>query len=727
MKTLSNKSKRNKRTRLVFGVLVLMGGVCLASSCEYSLAAEKTFGAEKDHLEITTWELLGEPEPDVGVDEVDRLIANFSGGATTKFQQTLDYVSFDAVAPTFIQGDSMNYVVKTEVYASMARKAILMMGTTGKPRVFANGQPLSQLVDRKELEKYGVYYELPLRAGINSLSVVLSFAGDQRKKLLGAIANEETALDVFHQQYWSDFLAHSILEKGQQLTVQLPVIDPGTDCTVALYQTKKAIDVQIATTGKGKITIGTDHLPTGVYTLKLKVGKHTFRQPFLIGSPNEEWEKLMRETNKANGHLAYEALRQRGTYLLNHRPHEGQRQAYFNVEVSTNGQEWKSVFEGKSTTTALGQQPLSIGERARLLKITGQGNSFHDWNAISELNAYTQTDGGNEPEELVIRTIRASRSDAEHHAAHVYDRNPETSWESKGVGEWLLLDFEKQVGIHSLDIAWKKSEGSKKKIENWDRKLGYVFQELAQLSRTTDSVGEGKVPAGRHVYGYRSATDGQVRHYIVQLPEGYQPDQKYPLVVHVLPRIATPVEIVNSYLMADTKELDQSQLAIDRLGIIEVWTFADSFEAYLDEKGFAAYDQVLQDVSDRHKVDPDRVWLYATCSGFIKAIQLAQKWPDRFAAIAAAPMFFADDEQLKLREKLHLLQEIPIFLHHSEDDGVTPIENLKIFLEIAEEHGLQTEAVILKHTTRPFYASEQYAPLYEKLAGLSAKTRDASM
>ncbi len=71
------------------------------------------------------------------------------------------------------------------------------------------------------------------------------------------------------------------------------------------------------------------------------------------------------------------------------------RVAYFDIEVSEDGNIWQNVFSGQSSGKTSNLEIYPTGNvKARYVKITGHGNSTNKWNSISEVLIYPVTPSG---------------------------------------------------------------------------------------------------------------------------------------------------------------------------------------------------------------------------------------------------------------------------------------------------------------------------------------------
>ena len=66
-----------------------------------------------------------------------------------------------------------------------------------------------------------------------------------------------------------------------------------------------------------------------------------------------------------------------------------QRTQAFDVQVSTDGNSWSTVFSGRSSGTTTALQPFDLPDvSARYVRIVGHGNSQSAWNSITEVEIW---------------------------------------------------------------------------------------------------------------------------------------------------------------------------------------------------------------------------------------------------------------------------------------------------------------------------------------------------
>lgn len=68
-----------------------------------------------------------------------------------------------------------------------------------------------------------------------------------------------------------------------------------------------------------------------------------------------------------------------------------ERMETFDIDVSINGSDWTQVFSGTSSGSTTGFETYDFSDvSARYVKIVGHGNTYNDWNSITETEIYGQ-------------------------------------------------------------------------------------------------------------------------------------------------------------------------------------------------------------------------------------------------------------------------------------------------------------------------------------------------
>jgi poly(3-hydroxybutyrate) depolymerase len=114
---------------------------------------------------------------------------------------------------------------------------------------------------------------------------------------------------------------------------------------------------------------------------------------------------------------------------------------------------------------------------------------------------------------------------------------------------------------------------------------------------------------------------------------------------------------------------------------------------------------VMDLVAKEYKVDPSRVYLHGQNPSGSGALYLAQKYPDRFAAVvvSSAPIVYDNYPFDRIKGKLALL------VIHGDQDNVNPIGASQKMAEAARAAGVETEYATVPGGTH-LEAYLMYAP-----------------
>jgi hypothetical protein len=133
-----------------------------------------------------------------------------------------------------------------------------------------------------------------------------------------------------------------------------------------------------------------------------------------------------------------------------------QRRSRFALELSNDGDAWRSIFDGESSgqTTAL-EAYAGDGSQARYLRITGFGNSDNAWTSITEVAVDSSGDSdpgpGGDP---VIADIWQDP----HVPMNVIDGDLGTRWSAEGAGHWLRWDLGAVQPVAAVQVAWFRGD-----------------------------------------------------------------------------------------------------------------------------------------------------------------------------------------------------------------------------------------------------------------------------
>lgn len=152
--------------------------------------------------------------------------------------------------------------------------------------------------------------------------------------------------------------------------------------------------------------------------------------------------------------------------------------------------------------------------------------------------------------------------------------------------------------------------------------------------------------------------------YLLYLPDDYgkQQDKKYPLILflHGAGERGTDVNLVKKH--GPPKLVDgKTQLAVANFIVVSPqckpnqWWQPHEVIALLDE------------VSQKYPVDPDRVYLTGLSMGGFGTWETASRYTDRFAAIA--PICGGGDPR-----RVRSLRDVPTWVFHGDKDEVVPVQ-----------------------------------------------------
>jgi hypothetical protein len=172
--------------------------------------------------------------------------------------------------------------------------------------------------------------------------------------------------------------------------------------------------------------------------------------------------------------------------------------------------------------------------------------------------------------------------------------------------------------------------------EFWPQKVAAIFAELEDgLAALQTSVKAFRQAPGSHIRGYVSSVDGQVQHYWVHVPENaLRGGKPIPLVV-ALPFITTANEpFLESFYLAAFDESERYRILGDEYGfaVVQMWGRGN----YLGGTAIGTADvlETLAAVEGDYPIDAGRIYVLGYCEAGRTALLLAERYPDRFAAVA---------------------------------------------------------------------------------------------
>lgn len=240
--------------------------------------------------------------------------------------------------------------------------------------------------------------------------------------------------------------------------------------------------------------------------------------------------------------------------------------------------------------------------------------------------------------------------------------------------------------------------------EFWHQKVAALFAELEDgLAALQTGVKAYRQAPGTHIRGYVSSVDGQVQHYWVHVPEkALGAGKPIPLVV-ALPFITTANEpFLESFYLAAFDESERYRILGDEYGfaVVQMWGRGN----YLGGTAIGTADvlETMAAVERDYPIDADRIYLLGYCEAGRTALLLAERYPDRFAAVATeAPITVMHryppflETWVQRSSPFFAVENLvttPVYIRHDETD-TPPIQESVDFAGRAKKAGVDVTLV----------------------------------
>ncbi len=289
------------------------------------------------------------------------------------------------------------------------------------------------------------------------------------------------------------------------------------------------------------------------------------------------------------------------------------------------------------------------------------------------------------------------------------------------------LELEKmlvRLQVRVRDAWWTaQQEASQRIVEE-------ALQRLAAGRPAHEGVTGAEEPAGYFTRAYLCRTDDSPQPYHVRLPTGYDPTQRYPLVVFLHGYVPETSKVDPWVVPAN-----QWQLAADR-GLILVLPHGRRNSDFL---GIGEVDvlRVIEEMQRWYPVDPDRVVLTGCSMGGYGGWAIGLRHPDRFAGLglmSGQTDFFTwerrDREQTRYKSWCVLqnnpldlapnARQLPMYLQHGADDNLVPVAHSRLIAPVMKDLGYQLEYQELAGQGHYIYWED---PPFERLFDWAAKQR----
>ncbi len=195
------------------------------------------------------------------------------------------------------------------------------------------------------------------------------------------------------------------------------------------------------------------------------------------------------------------------------------------------------------------------------------------------------------------------------------------------------------------------------------------FAELAYLTGILESLEKGedalKGKRGEFWSAYYSPADGSGQHFVTKVPNDYNPNETYPLLVNLHGYTGRPVPFFDKF----------SEHYIE----VMPWGRGDTGYTGLGDNDVM---QVIEYMRKWYSIDPQKICLTGYSMGGRGTWVTATRHPDLFAA--AAPFYGWADELY-----LENLRNVPVFNQHGQVDWVVSIDQSRFAVDQLEKLGYQ--------------------------------------
>lgn len=241
------------------------------------------------------------------------------------------------------------------------------------------------------------------------------------------------------------------------------------------------------------------------------------------------------------------------------------------------------------------------------------------------------------------------------------------------------------------------------KISPLTYQLEYIFAHLDR--KPGDCIGEPNV----QLMTYRSPLDNSVGRYLLVTPNNYTTDKALPLVVAVRPHVINHHHFFTSPQMARQWATNLVQALANRYNYIVMMPEARMYhDEDLTPFAEAELMYAIDHVKQHYPIDTTRIFLHGNCSGGNRALSMAVRYPDYFAAIALyAPSYKIErhnewSESHAPHNNINKLRHMPIMVHGDPTDTHSPLSLYKELIDDARKYKLPLH-LSMKRNSGQFY------------------------
>lgn len=201
------------------------------------------------------------------------------------------------------------------------------------------------------------------------------------------------------------------------------------------------------------------------------------------------------------------------------------------------------------------------------------------------------------------------------------------------------------------------------------------FNEHSRANRTTD---ESEHSAVEYVAGDNEGvvfSKGTVRHFDLHLPEGYSPDQTYPLVISIHGYSGTPLN--NRYSTRFSEKADAEDFIVvypkgreDTSNRLLGWYSRPSpYEGFSDDVGFIS--DMITHLEETLPIDSSRIYATGISNGGGMSYRLACDLADRITAIAPVAGAYSSGDDC------NPTRPVPVLAIHGRRDSIVGYDGIE--------------------------------------------------
>lgn len=230
----------------------------------------------------------------------------------------------------------------------------------------------------------------------------------------------------------------------------------------------------------------------------------------------------------------------------------------------------------------------------------------------------------------------------------------------------------------------------------WQFKLAPLTYQLEHLFAHLDSTyGQDESEANVQFITYHSEQDDSLQRYLLVHPNRIKGESPIPLVVMMRPDIENLHHFFSCPQLARQWAINQVQTLSNRYGFIIVMPEMRFYlHGDLTPKAETELKLVIRDVQKHYNIDKSRIYLHANCSGGYRALRMATKNPELFAAIGLyAPVYHINDgngksEEHALCNSIKNLKGVPMFIHYDPVDDHNSYSQFASLVEDCKKEGI---------------------------------------